>query len=358
MEEGNGINQRERCCLARGEEPTHCPGSGGLSGGSGWSSPITAQSPGLPHSPFRPYLPIPLPHHPSDILSNPPPGSPTALGGIKRRKPAEYDGKVAWEAYSAQFEMLADAQGWDGTKRALQLASALRGQAVEVLGHLTPVQRSSYQCVVGAIQWRFSHQHQAEVYRARLKKRVWRQSETLPQLAQDVESLVRRAHPSAPEEMVIELAHESFIDALQDQQLQIYIKQAHPGDLQVAPARALEFEAFLGTTGNKEGQAESRYDMKARRYRVGTSAASGRASPCGFKSACWGPHTHRQFPKERRTGSPGRTEFQPVCRDCGKLGHRSSACLNPKEVVQAGNGVGLDKGAESQPFTNPWPRTQ
>ncbi len=36
------------------------------------------------------------------------------------------------------------------------------------------------------------------------------------------------------------LARNSFTDALDDQQLQIYVKQAHPGDLEVALARALE----------------------------------------------------------------------------------------------------------------------
>lgn len=50
-----------------------------------------------------------------------------------RSKSAEYDGKVAWEAYFAQFEMLAKAQCWDEAERTLQLASALRGQAIEVL---------------------------------------------------------------------------------------------------------------------------------------------------------------------------------------------------------------------------------
>ena len=46
-----------------------------------------------------------------------------------RRKPAEFDGRVAWEAYLAQFELLA---------AALQLVSCLRGPALEVSGHLTP----------------------------------------------------------------------------------------------------------------------------------------------------------------------------------------------------------------------------
>ncbi|KAK8389230.1 hypothetical protein O3P69_020876 [Scylla paramamosain] len=74
----------------------------------------------------------------------------------------------------------------------------------------------------------------AEVYRACLKKRTREWGETLSQLAQDVEVLVRRSYPMAPEEMIVVLGRDSFIDALDDQQVQIYVKQAHPGDLQVA----------------------------------------------------------------------------------------------------------------------------
>ncbi len=71
----------------------------------------------------------------------------------------EYDGKVAWEAYIAQFEMLASAQGWSEAEKALQLATALRGLAVEVLGHLLKVQHTCYGRVVEALRRRFGHHH-------------------------------------------------------------------------------------------------------------------------------------------------------------------------------------------------------
>ena len=63
----------------------------------------------------------------------------------------------------------------------------------------------------------------------------------MSQLAHGVEGLV-----------IMVLSHDSFIDALQDQQLQIYVKQAHPGDLQLALARAMEFEALIICLNNKE----------------------------------------------------------------------------------------------------------
>lgn len=98
-----------------------------------------------------------------------------------------------------------------------------------------------------ALQHCFRHHHQSEVYRSRLKKRTQGRGETLTQLVQDVEVLLRRSCPAVPEELIKVLAREFFVDVLQDQQLQIFVKQEHPGDLQVALTRAMKFEALLKT---------------------------------------------------------------------------------------------------------------
>ncbi|MPC43581.1 hypothetical protein E2C01_037231 [Portunus trituberculatus] len=113
---------------------------------------------------------------------------------------------------------------------------------------MTASQRSTYTTVAEALRRRFGSVFQAKVYRERLKGRTRQQGESLPQLAQAVESLVRHAYPVAPEEMVTVLSRDAFVDTLEEQQVQIYVKQAHPADVQQALARAMEFEAFLYTT--------------------------------------------------------------------------------------------------------------
>ncbi|XP_050705729.1 uncharacterized protein LOC126991077 [Eriocheir sinensis] len=203
--------------------------------------------------------------------------------------------------------MLASAQGWSEAEKALQLPASLQGSAVEVLGYLPPPQCASYVRVAESLQRRFGHHHQAEVYRARLMKRTRERGVTLSQLAQDVEALVRTSYPAAPEEMIVVLARDFFADAVQDQQLQIYIKQAHPGDLQMALARALEFEAFLETTSCLRAAAQPRRDLRGRKTKVEKKAASRKASPDGFHGSCWGcgekGHRRSRCPRERRTHS-------------------------------------------------------
>ena len=296
---------------------------------------------------------------------------PVAPSG--QRKPSEFDGKVQWEAYFAQFQLLADAQGWDEAESALQLVASLRGPALEVLGHLTSTQRGDYSSVVEALRRKFGNYQQAEVYRARLKGRVRAKGESLPQLAQDIDTLVRRAFPSASEDMVGVLTTDHFLDALQNRELQLYVKQAHPKDVKEALARALEHEAFTRTSVGGWSVASTSTTFPTRTFHARRAQtygpphspnkkkwkqqpSSGRSSPVPFQGSCYGcgqkGHKRSQCRRERRTRSlerPATSAFQPCCKSCGQYGHFSIACRNPKETVQAGNGASLALGAMNQP---------
>ena len=100
-------------------------------------------------------------------------GFPGPQGGERshyERKLIEYDGKVSWDAYQAQFEAIASRQNWSRAEKAFQLVSVLKGQALEVLEHLTPAQLQYYDSVAGALRRRFGRRCQPEVFRAQLKQ--------------------------------------------------------------------------------------------------------------------------------------------------------------------------------------------
>lgn len=60
--------------------------------------------------------------------------------------------KVFWEAHRAQFELLADRNGWVDKKCVIQLATILKGGALEVLSQLDGVARGIYDMLVQALQ--------------------------------------------------------------------------------------------------------------------------------------------------------------------------------------------------------------
>lgn len=324
-------------------------------------SPVSLTPPRSPvpnHAPTPPLLPG----------GNDQPMSPPQVygGALGHRKPAEFDGKVAWEAYQAQFELLAQTQGWSRKEMVMQLVASLRGPALGILAHLPPAHRASYTRMAGALQQRFGSSYQSELYRTRLKGRVRQHGEELPQLALDVENLVRRAYPAASEEMVVVLARDSFVDALQYPKMQMYVKQAHPVDLQAALAQALEYETFTRSTGGAMATTPEPTSPRRQHYqihRVQTQQATTRKDQAAgsreFRGTCWrcGQVGHRrsECTEERKTRSlddPLRSPTSPCCWNCGQQGQTRSSCTQLQDVKLAGGNLDrLGVGATAQPPT-------
>ena len=309
------------------------------------------------------FRPLPSPSPPHSVAS----GCSTDGGkrpkyGLRHR-PQEFDGSVSWEAYRAQFELLADARCWSSKEKALQLVGALKGSALEVLNQLPASQRASYSSVSAALDRRYGHQHQSEVFRARFRARTRGSGESLTHLAQDLEQLVRRAYPEAGEDMITVLLRDQFVDAVDHPQIKIFIRQARVKNLQEALARGLEMESLMRTSGERL-TGEGVY--RARQGRVRTTPPrspphsrsppppgtfSGKCYSCGQQG-----HSRRYCPQGRdssRLGSAGQGQYRynPCCWHCGQA-HRSNDCPHSQAVAftsDTGNGPRLGDGAGNQP---------
>ena len=160
------------------------------------------------------------------------------------QRPAPYDGKGTWDAYHTQFEMLVRINKWNNLDKAAYLAISLRGPAATVLTNLPPDQRQDYTALASSVlQARFGTAHQMELNRIKLKARTCRREESLPELAEDIERLVRLAYPDAAETMVEVLAKNQFVDALPEEDMRLRIRQNRPAMLRAALEAALELES-------------------------------------------------------------------------------------------------------------------
>ena len=163
-------------------------------------------------------------------LSVLPPASavtPTIGGGIEApatacalaTKPATYDGKTTWDAYRAQFELLAGLNHWNDEQKATVLAVNLRGPAATVLTNLPSEDRQNFEVLTAALESRFGSAHQSELNRAQLRARMRHREKTLPELAEDVDRLTRLAYPDATTAVLQVLARDQFIDSLPDEEI-------------------------------------------------------------------------------------------------------------------------------------------
>ena len=172
-------------------------------------------------------------------------GVPHVSGQQKSNaKPRKYDGNDDFGEYLSQFEIIAEINQWDYNTRSLQLAGVLAGQAVGVLGELSPTQRRDYDTLVTALNTRFGSLERGELYRARLKVLKLEKGQNLSQLAQEVKKLTRQAYPHANRNMLDILSLDYYIDALPDPDIRLRIRESRPQNITEAETLAVRLETY------------------------------------------------------------------------------------------------------------------
>ncbi|GFX47043.1 hypothetical protein TNCV_316651 [Trichonephila clavipes] len=163
-------------------------------------------------------------------------------------KLSTYDGKSSWQVYKTQFSIVADANQWDSQTKACQLAVSLRADAADILQTLPETQRLDIDALVNALELRFGEKCAKDYSRLQLKSRQQQVSETLQELATDVERLSHLAFSDCPTEVREVLALQHFVDGVRDPEIQKALRMADLKDLKGALVFAMKFEAAQQAT--------------------------------------------------------------------------------------------------------------
>ncbi|GFW04776.1 retrovirus-related Pol polyprotein from transposon 17.6 [Trichonephila clavipes] len=163
-------------------------------------------------------------------------------------KLSTYDGKSSWQVYKTQFSIVADVNQWDSQTKACQLAASLRADAADILQTLPETQRLDIDALVNALELRFGEKCVKDYSRLQLKSRQQKVSETLQELATDVERLSHLAFSDCPTEVREVLALQHFIDGVRDPEIQKALRMADLKDLKGALVFAMKFEAAQQAT--------------------------------------------------------------------------------------------------------------
>lgn len=159
-------------------------------------------------------------------------------------KPQIYDGSDDLEEYLTQFDLLAELNVWDSKTKALLLASSLSGNARAILNEITNGERHDFDCLVTALKSRFGSINRSEVFRAELQTRVRFRQESLPELAQAIKKLTRKAYPGTSSLVRDTLALDYFIDAIPEADIRLRLREVGPKTIGEAENISVRLEAL------------------------------------------------------------------------------------------------------------------
>ena len=153
--------------------------------------------------------------------------------------PMKYAGVTDFDDYLVQFETIAGLHGWSEDRRGAVLMAKLEGIALSVA---TPVSDKGYKAMTTKLRERFSPEQQ-EAFALRLKTRAQTKNETYEALADDVQSMTRKAYPESDEKTKNRLAKDAFIGAVADDKVREKLRDRAPTNLEEALKLARQFSA-------------------------------------------------------------------------------------------------------------------
>jgi uncharacterized protein YoxC len=264
---------------------------------------------------------------------------------VGQRKPIQaapkFNGKSSWEVFKVQFDIAAEINGWQENDKAVFLATALEGKAALVLGNLSSSERRDYKVLVSALTTRFGMAHQSELARAKLKCKTKTKEESMPELAEYVETLTRAAYPDASAELQDIMTRDNFIDALPDDDIRLKIRQSRPSSLQAALESAIELESFrLASRHRSRSLRDSSWNVRKVEETKDDSGREVENSSIKRLERMMDALLN-ELRKNAGYGTPRKLPEQPKCWNCGKPGHLRRQCTDGNKRGSERKGDGL-----------------
>jgi len=162
----------------------------------------------------------------------------------QRIRPRTFDGSGSFESFWAQFQNCASYNGWNDADKLAHLKASLTGDAGQVLWDTDAAAADTVEKLTTLLRNRYSGTRQSDKHRIELRIRRRRPGESLSSLHQDVRRLMALAHPSLPQEARETIACDHYIDALDDADFALKVRERVPTSLDEALRISLQLEAW------------------------------------------------------------------------------------------------------------------
>jgi len=253
----------------------------------------------------------------------------------------KFDGTTPLSIFLNQLDTCARYNGWDLEDKASHLRVSLKGNAAYIID-VENLEGASYQKLIRRIKGRFGTEGQSSLYRSQFRTRR-RGKETLQTLYHDINRMAGLAYPGKSSIHRKLAAIDAFIDALNDSNLRMRVRDMEPKNFDHALHIALLAEANTEsklnaaqddpTTRAKEYSYKSRGVQNTNGVNQGSSNVSVNSINRSCDKICEMIETmcKSNVKRDMTTAAGGATATStPItsitCYKCGNLGHYSTTC--------------------------------
>jgi len=156
--------------------------------------------------------------------------------------PKKFDGTTPLSIFINQLDTCARYNGWDLEDKASHLRVSLKGNAAYIIDDEN-LEGASYHKLIKQLKGRFGTEGQSSLYRSQLRTRRRGKEETLQTLYHDINRMAGLAYPGKSSIHKKLAAIDAFIDALNDSDLRMRVRDKEPKNLDHALHIALLAEA-------------------------------------------------------------------------------------------------------------------
>ena len=165
--------------------------------------------------------------------------------------------------FLAKFEICAAHNEWGEKEKFAQLRCALTNDAAQILWDMNSEKITTSAGLMAQLRARHGFENQAHSYIAQLRCRRRIQGESLAALAQDVRRMVTLAYPGPASTVRDTVACNAFLEALDNPEMALRIREQEPESLEQALRVAQRLESYRGTDSKYFSERD---DNEARKH--------------------------------------------------------------------------------------------